>query len=417
MREDQKADQAVRIPWASWFGDHEIELTFPPGWSLEVCNPPGGPDIGENGIRAAFAEPIGSPRISEMARGKRTAVIVVDDLSRPTPASRVLPVLLEELEAGGLQRDDVLILMGVACHRQLMRDDMEKKLGKEILRTMRVKNHFAWDHLAFLGNTSYGTPVHINRDFLEADLRLVLGGILPHGGPGFGGGAKLVLPGVAGIQTAYHNHRPVQEGGPGKGLDRVDDNESRLDIEEAARMAGLNAIVNVVVNPRREIAGLFVGDMVAAHRAGVAFARKVLTTLAPVDADVVVLNSYPKDSEFIQYGLAFNPWYSASKPLVHERGTIVLTTASSEGPGFHSLHGPDGALPNKRSPRRQFGDRKMIILSPNVNRLDLPQEAREDRGLTLCRDWSEARALLERYHGKSARVAVFPVAAMQLGSN
>jgi lactate racemase len=412
-----KQDQTVRVPWASWFGDYEIDLSFPAGWSLQVCNPPGGPDVGLEGIKAAFASPIGTPRISEMARRKRSVAIVVDDLSRPTPASRILPVLLEELAEAGISRDDVLIIMGVACHRQLMREDMEKKLGPEILRTMHVKNHFAWDHLKFLGTTSYGTPVHVNTDFLAADLKIVLGGILPHGGPGFGGGAKLVLPGVTGIQTTYHNHRPTEQGGPGKGLNRVDDNESRLDIEETARMAGLNAIVNAVVNSKREIAALFVGDMVAAHRAGVAFARKALTTPAPVNADVVVLNSYPKDTEFVQFGLAFNPWVSASKPLVHERGTIVVTTASSEGPGFHSLHGPDGYLPNIRSPRANFGDRRMIILSPNVNRLDLSDEAKADAGLSLCSTWAEARALLERYHGASANVSVFPVAAMQLGAN
>lgn len=410
-------DQIVSVPWASWFGDREMELSFPAGWSLEVCNPPGGPDIGEVGIREAFANPIGSPRISELARGHRNVAIVVDDLSRPTPASRVLPVLLEELEAGGISLDNVLIIMGVACHRQLMREDMEKKLGKDILRRLRVKNHFAWDHLAYLGTTSYGTPVHVNKDFLAADFKVLLGGILPHGGPGFGGGAKLFLPGVTGIQTTFHNHRPESIGGPAKGLNRVDDNQSRLDMEEAARMAGIDAIANVVVNPKREIAALFVGDLVAAHRAGVAFARQALTTPAPVNADVVVLNCYPKDTEFIQFGLAFNPWHSASKPLVHERGTIVVTSAASEGPGFHSLHGPDGALPNIHSPRAQFGDRRMILFSPNINRLDLSEEMRADPGLAFCADWAEARALLEQYHGTSARCAIFPVAAMQLGAN
>ena len=412
-----KEDQAVRVPWASWFGDYEIELAFPADWQVEVCSPPGGPDIGEEGIRQAFANPIGSPRIGEMAGGKRSAAIVVDDLSRPTPASRVLPFLLAELTEAGIARDDILIILGVACHRQLMREDMEKKLGGEILGTVRVKNHFAWDHLTYLGTTSRGTPVHVNSDFLAADFKVCLGGILPHGGPGFGGGAKLVLPGVTGIETTYYNHRPVAMGGPGKGLNRVDDNESRLDIEETARMTGLDVIVNTVVNPRRGIAGLFVGDMVAAHRAGVAFARLALTTPAPANADIVVLNAYPKDTEFVQIGLALNPWLSASKPLVHERGTLVITSAASEGFGFHSLHGPDGHLPNIHSLRRGLGDRKMIILSPNVNRLDLPAEAREDAGLTLCSAWPEARALLEEYHGGSAGVAVFPVAAMQLGEN
>lgn len=410
-------DHVVSVPWAAWFGDTEQELTFPSTWSVEVRDPPGGPDVGEEGIRRAFANPIGSERISQLAKGKKSAVVVVDDLSRPTPAWRILPILLEELEQGGISRDRVLIIMGVACHRQLIREDMEKKLGADVVRAMRVENHFAWDNLEHLGTTSRGTPVQVNKSYLAADLKLVLGGILPHGGPGFGGGAKLILPGVAGADTVYHNHRSPAAGGPSKGLNRVDDNGTRLDMEEAARMAGLDAIVDAVVNPRREIAGLFVGDMVEAHRAGVDFARKVLSTPAPFDLDLVVLNCYPKDTEFIAMPLAFNPYRSASKPLVREGGTIVVSSASSEGVGFHSIHGQPFRLGNTHSPRRGFDGRKMILFVPTINRLDLSDQMRADPDLSLCNTWPEVRARLEADHGSTARAAVFPVAAMQLGVN
>jgi len=409
------AGKPVRIPWGSWFGDTEVTLEFPGSWDVGFHPPADGPDIGEEGIRRAFANPIGTPRISDLARGKRSAVIVVDDLSRPTPAYRVLPTYLDELAAGGIDRDHVLIIIGVACHRQLIREDMEKKLGREVLETVQVKNHFAWDNCAYLGVTSRGTPVHVNRDFLAAELKLTLGGITPHGGPGFGGGAKLVLPGVAGIETSHANHRPPEAGGPGKrGVNRVDDNEQRLDMEEAARMAGLDAIVNTVINSRRGIAGLFVGDMVAAHRAGVEFARKVFATKVPANVDVGVFNAYPKDTEFVQAGMAFNVWQNTRRPIVREGGTIVLCTASSEGYGFHSLHGPSMRLSNTRSPRQLFGDRQLVIFCPNIIRRDLPAEAQADEGLILCRTWGEVAGVLERRHGAGARVAVFPCSAMQL---
>src|SRR5262249_17895480 len=180
---------------------------------------------------------------------------------------------------------------------------------------------------AFLGTTSFGTPVYLNRDFVNAGLKLCVGSINPHGGPGFGGGAKLVLPGVAGIESLYQNHRG--DNGLKGGLNNVESNQRRPDIEEAARMGRLDAVVNVVVNSRRGIAGLFVGDLVEAHRAGVELARQVFATSVPEGWDVGIFNAYPKDNEFVQAGMAFNIWGSAKAPTVHDRGTLVLGAASS----------------------------------------------------------------------------------------
>ena len=185
-------------------------------------------------------------------------------------------------------------------------------------------------------------------------------------------------------------------------------------MEEAARLAGLDAIVNTVINPERGIAGLFVGDFVAAHRTGVEFARRALATPKPTDADVVVLNCYPKDTELVQLGLAFNPWISAGRPLVGEDGTVVVLSAASEGFGFHSLHGPSMRLAVQESPRRIVGGRRLIVVCPTLNRRDLPDPMRKDDGLSFVRTWAEARTFLDERHGERARVAVFPVAAMQL---
>ena len=319
-------EKTVRIPWAAFFGDTELELAFPAEWDVAVYPPADGLDIGEDGIAQAFANPIGTPRLAELARGRRSAVIVVDDLSRPTPAQRLVPRVLAELEAGGINRDQTLIIMGVANHRQLTREDMVKKLGEEVVSTVRVKNHFSWAHCEYIGTTSRGTPVALNKDFLAGDLKVLVGSIVPHGKPGFAGGAKLVLPGVASIDTAYAWHGP--DGPPG-GLMKVE-TEARLDAEEAARMAGVDAIVNVIPNSRRGIAGLVVGDLVAAHRAGVAIAQRVFATHVPVGVDVGVFTAYPKDIEYCQLSLAFNVWWSAPQPIVHERGTIVACTAASE---------------------------------------------------------------------------------------
>jgi nickel-dependent lactate racemase len=402
--------EPIRIPFGAWFGDEERELRFPSTWEAKLFPPHDAPEFGDAELRRAFEAPYGTPPLRELARGRRDAVIVVDDLSRPTPAARLLPLILEELAAGGLEHENVRVIMGVAGHRPLMREDCIKKLGREMVDLLEVKNHHPFENLVLLGATSFGTPVYLNRDFVEADLKLCVGSINPHGGPGFGGGAKLVLPGVAGIETLYQNHRG--DNGLRGGLNNVEDNQRRADMEEAARMGGLDAVVNVVVNSRRGIAGLFVGDVVAAHRAGVALARRVFSTPVPAGWDVGVFNAYPKDNEFVQAGMAFNIWNSARAPIVHEGGTVVLCTAASEGFGFHSLHGPRMRLPNTGNMQARFAPRDLVIYSPGINERDLNPATRE--AVTLCRVWGDVIATLRDKHGDGTRVAVFPCGAIQL---
>jgi nickel-dependent lactate racemase len=405
--------EPIRIPWGAWFGDEELALTFPEGWEARLFPPRDAPGLSDGELRRAFETPYGTPRLRELARGRRDAVIVVDDLSRPTPAARLLPLILEELAAGGIGHENVRVIMGIAGHRPLMRQDCIQKLGREAADLLEVKNHHPFENLTLVGTTSFGTPVYLNSDFVAADLKITVGSINPHGGPGFGGGAKLVLPGVAGIESLYHNHRG--DNGLTGGLNNVETNQRRADMEEAARMGGLDAVVNVVVNSRRGIAGLFVGDVVEAHRAGVALARQVFATPVPEGWDVGVFNAYPKDNEFVQAGMAFNIWGSAKTPIVHERGTIVLCTAASEGFGFHSLHGPGMRLPNTGNMAARFAPRELVIFSPGINRRDLSPATRE--AVTLCRTWEETVGVLRDRHGPGTRVAVFPCGAIQLAAS
>ena len=274
------------IRWGSFYGDSDFELTFPAGWDVNVHEPAGGDDIGDEGIAAAFDNPIGSARIRELARGKRSACIVVDDLTRPTPAARLAPRVIEELVAAGIEESAILILGGVANHRQMTREDFVRKVGEDIASRFELRSHFSWANCESVGETSRGTPVSLNSEFLAAEVRILIGSILPHNKTGFSGGAKLVLPGVAHIDTAAAWHGPE---GPTTGLVQTA-SESRLDAEEAARLAGVDCIVNVIPNIRRGIAGLVVGDLVEAHRAGVEIARRTYATKLPTGVDVCVLS-------------------------------------------------------------------------------------------------------------------------------
>jgi len=183
-------------------------------------------------------------------------------------------------------------------------------------------------------------------------------------------------------------------------------------------LAGIDAIVNAVLTSRRGIAHLVVGDVVAAHRAGVEVARRTYGTPVPSGVDVCVLTAFPKDTEYAQLNLAFNVWNTAATPIAHERGTVVVCTAASEGAGFHSLMGPGmflGQNFDTSSPRRAVAPRDMIIFSPGINERDLSPAARED--VTFCNEWPKVIATLRAKHGHHARVAVFPCSAMQIAEN
>jgi hypothetical protein len=217
------------------------------------------------------------------------------------------------------------------------------------------------------------------------------------------------VPGVASIDTCYALHGPS---GPKTGL-AVDASPARLQMEEAARMAGVDFIANSVPTSRRGIAALVCGDVVEAHRAGVKRARRIFATRVPAGVDVAVLNAYPKDSEYLQMGMAFNVWFTAPQPITHEDGTVVVCTAASEGPGFHSLIGPERRVPSPGGlPPSRLAPREMVIFAPGVGPHDLTPEALE--GGSLYRSWEGTVEHVRRKHGPGARVAIFPWSAIQI---
>ncbi|MBN1399490.1 MAG: DUF2088 domain-containing protein, partial [Anaerolineae bacterium] len=144
--------KTISVPWGMWYDNTTYELSFPDGWDLTVAQMKGGPDIGDEGIRRALAEPIGAPTLREVAQGRRDAAILIDDLTRPTPSYRVLPYILEELAAAGLGDDKVRIICAIAAHRSMTRLDFVKKIGEDLVDRLEVINHNAQDNLEFYGH-------------------------------------------------------------------------------------------------------------------------------------------------------------------------------------------------------------------------------------------------------------------------
>ncbi|HVB94447.1 MAG TPA: lactate racemase domain-containing protein [Acidimicrobiales bacterium] len=396
----------ARIRVGAWYDDREVELSFPSGWEVETCAPAGARDIGAAGVAEAFAHPVGTAPLRHLARGRHAPCVVVDDLTRPTQGRRLVPAVLDELEAAGIAAADVHVLVGVANHRPLTREDLVKKLGPEVLARCRVSSHFSWAGCQPIGETGRGTPVELNAEFLRADLRILVGSIIPHAATGFSGGAKLLMPGIASITSAEAFHRgSALEGDFGH-----EESPARLEAEEAARLARVDFIVNSVPTPEMGVAGVVVGDVVGAHRAGVDIARKVFATSAEPGADACVLSLYPKDSEFLQHVTAFAPYRTSPEPLVRRGGSVVVALAGSEGLGFHSLFGPGMALAAPAATR--LSGRGLAFFCPNLDRGELAPEVAGDT--TLFNRWVDTVAWLEARHAGTARVSVFPCATIQL---
>lgn len=398
----------IRIPWAAWHGDYEIELPFPTLWEVIEARMRDAPALTDDEIGERLRTSTGSLPLRVLAQNRTDAVVVVEDNTRPTPVYRLLPHLLAELEAGGIKRTNTRILIGSASHRPITRLDAVKKLGPDIVDTVEVRNHHPYENLVSLGTSERGTPIWINRDFAEADLKVAIGTVVPHEDAGFGGGAKVVGIGLAGIETLAVIHGRTVAEGP-VGLGRLQGNYCRGDIEEIALRAGLDMTINAVINSRRDIAGVFAGQPIEAHQEAVALARQVYATDLPRNVDIGVFNAYPKDTELMLGFNALNPAYGIGEQMIRPGGTVVVTMAASEGYGYHSINLRQGFA---------YGSdlawqRRLIVYSPNLTQGDIERFC--PPGTLLFKEWSGLIEMLERVHPGRARAVVLPCGALQLG--
>ncbi len=404
----------------AWYGDAELTLNFPTGWEVEVLGPKDAPVLSDTQIEKAFAEPIGTPRISELAKGKKSAGIVVDDLSRPTPAAQVIPFLLRELASAGVPKSEIRFVVGGGSHRPLTDEEVAKKIGADVAAEYEATSHdFMSGDLRALGNLSNGMPIYLNRVIADSDFKICLGGIYPHGSVGFGGGAKLVVPGIAGFATMFYFHTFS----PGRGHAVIERKGSEPDhrdfAEEVAGVLDLDVIVNTVLNSRREICGLFVGDFVQAHRKGAYFALDTYGTEIPEasrkETDLVVLNCYPLDSDPIQTGKAL--WATHYFEKAH---TMALNPAS-DGICYHGLF---EEIDYARFAQQRAERTQSELPPPQLGTQDqlhvwsehflVDDFYKKHPGALLFRDLDQLIALFAERLPSEAKVAVLPSAGIQV---
>lgn len=311
----------------AWYGDTTVTLPIPDGWQVTTLWPDTPPPLDDNQIARALDRPVGQPPIRELARGKSRPLIIVDDLTRPTPAARVIPHILGHLAAAGIAKRDVTLLMATGTHGPPGPGGMEKKVGPEA-SSCRLVVHQHRGNFVRVGRTSFGTPVLVNREVAASDFVVGVGGIYPQNSTGFGGGSKLAL-GVLGrpsIVRLHFGHPSV------RGSYDVD-NDFRRDLDEIARMIGLNTTVGLHVDANREAVRIVSGDHNLYYRDAVTFARQRYTAPLPAEADIVISNAYPMDVSLTMMHI------KGAIPLLHAKpgASRVLVAGCPEGAGYHDL--------------------------------------------------------------------------------
>ena len=312
------------------YGKNTLDLQVPTGSVIATLYPnevERAPD-GVAEIERAVANPIGTPSLEELARGKKTAVIAVPDVTRPLPRVKLLTPILKRLNAAGIPDSAITIVFGLGTHRAHTAEERLNLVGPDIHGRIRCIDHQVDDCIP-VGVTSRGTPVEVFKTYMQADLKLSIGEVELHYFAGYTAGAKAVLPGVSSKESVQKNHAMMVMPGSASGV--AEGNPLREDLEEAARMAGLDFTLCAVLDESTRVMQAFAGHFIAAHRKAAAVVDKAFKVRIPKKADIVLVSSggFPKDINLYQAQKAIEN----AKHAVREGGTMVVLAECPEGIG------------------------------------------------------------------------------------
>ena len=317
------------------YGSRGLEIEVPEKnlvkiLSMKPSSPISNPEMA---IEQALQNPIGTEPLSDLARGKKTACVVICDITRPVPNAVLLPPILKILEQNGIERKNITILIATGIHRPNLGDELIQLVGQEIAQKYRVINHYAKksEEQVYLGKTSRDTDVFIDKAYINADLKITTGFIEPHLMAGFSGGRKLVCPGIASLETVKVMHSPKILEHPNAREGQIAGNPFHEEVIEMVRMAGMDFMVNVSLDEDRNIVGIFAGDYIEAHAAGVDFVREHVGDTIGEPVDIVITSSAgaPLDATFYQSVKGM----TAALPIVKKGGTIIISAECKEGLG------------------------------------------------------------------------------------
>ena len=287
-------------------------------------------------VREAMANPYGSAKLSELARGKNKVVLIASDHTRPVPSRVIVPPMLAEIREGNPDAD-ITILIATGCHRYTTREELVAKFGEEIVANEKIVVHVSTDEdsLVTIGTLPSGGTLRINKLAAEADLLVSEGFIEPHFFAGFSGGRKSVLPGICSRETVMANHCSEFIASPYARTGVLEGNPIHKDMLDAARAAKLAYIVNVVIDEKKQAIYAVAGDVEAAHKAGCEFLSG-LCRVKPIYADIAISTNggYPLDQNVYQ---SFKGM-TAAEATVREGGVIIMLSSCTDGHGGEDLY-------------------------------------------------------------------------------
>jgi nickel-dependent lactate racemase len=409
---------SLNITTHEWFGDLEERLDFPEDWQINAVEMAGfdAPVLTAEEMRQKISSPIQTRLLRDIAHGKKTAVITFDDLTRPTPVNVIAPLVIEELKKGGIKDENILFIGSYGNHRIMSPIEVKAKLGDEIVEKYPWINHNVWENLTDVGMTSFKNRIKVNFYFMKADVKVCISGIKHHGSAGYGGGGKAVLPGVAWIESTSYNHRTIAGVGSRRnetvGTCKIFKNEVRLDMEEAAELAGVDFTVQIVYSGKRKPVGLFAGASRQAHREACKMANRHYRTEPFKGADIVIANSYPQN----RHGTGGLGWIDRS---IKEGGSAVLILQNPMGLSSWHYHEertsfrfqsywdmlPTGA--SSPVPKAQ----QIIIFSQYLQKREMNKFPA--KYVRFAKTWDQVLELLRKNHKGATAVAVYPYAAIQ----
>ena len=413
-------NQTVHIP----YGKTHLPCSVPHTGVLtsrvgELKNDRAGIDL----VREALANPIGAPRLSELARGKKSCTVIISDHTRPVPSRDILPPMLEQLRAGNPEIQ-ITLLVATGFHRLSTREELVNKLGEEIASREHIKIHDAFDPASNMkiGTLPSGAPLVIDRAAVETELLVAEGFIEPHFFAGFSGGRKSVLPGVCDKTTVLGNHCGAFIASPYARTGILEGNPLHRDMVAAAEMAKLAFIVNVVIDEEKKTVAAFAGDFRKAHEAGVSFLRQYCEVKA-VPADIVITSNggAPLDQNIYQCVKGL----TAAEATARKGAVLIICAELADGTGGEGFY---RSLRDCESPRAHF---EQCVATPQaetipdqwesqilarilmkhrvifVSRPEMEKTIREMK-LDFAPSLEQAVAMAREVKGENARITVIP---------
>ncbi len=383
-------------------------------------------------IQQAIDEPIGTPRLQEMVQADQTVALIVDDLTRSTPAHLILPILLEQLATAGVKQENIAIVLALGTHRPMTEKEVKAKVGPDIMATYTIINTSSEDTafaaeneaLVYMGTSSNGIPAWVKPAVAQADVKIGVGQITPHMDAGYSGGAKIILPGVCSTRTveAFHAKETDLETNQLGNLD----SPIRQDLEQfVGDCVGLDFIVNIIMTPDHKFYQCVAGHFIEAHRVGVRYAQEVYGVPVKRRYPIVIANAYPKDMDLWQSTTAI--W--AGERLVESGGTLIVLTNAwdkhSAYPDFPQRIGADADELKRAFDADELPNRMTAIFGIGIGRFKrrfqislvsqgLTQSDAEIMGFAYHETLEGAIAEALSKHGQTAKITILTHGAITL---